>query len=144
MPAETIEAVRFLFELGTKYAEHRELKGTPAERAASAALVVAVMHHGGADAVRALTARGLEAKIKNTKNGFELHLRKASVEVEREVTGVRLSFHGFGWSEQSLDFLPFEKRYQVIPISALRFEIAIKLGRAILRKLVAMLKVAAT
>jgi len=143
MPTEPLQLAQLLLELGLKYAEKRELEGTPAERAASAAVVVAVMHHAATDVARVLSVQGVSAKVKNTKDGFELHIGDVYVEVERETTGVKLAFCGFGWDKSSRQFLPLERRYQQIPVSPLRFDVAVRLGRAMLRKLVAMLKVAA-
>lgn len=139
----TIELAKLAFEVLGAIAEHVELTGTPSERAASAAVVVAVMHHEANRVAKSLQDAGVTASVQNTRTGFELHVGDHHVEVERLTGGFKVEFGGFGLNKLDRQFLPLDKRIQVVAIGALSFQQSVNLGNAVLRKLVAVLKVAA-
>ena len=112
-------------------------RGEEAERAASATLVGAVMHHAAIELVRAYQRNSEMAAINNTKSKFELAIGRASVEAEPLSDGLMCYFGG-----DLSGIVPIADRFQHVPVPALSFEAAIRMGRELVIRVGAVLEAA--
>ena len=132
---EVAKVLLSLAELYGKLTEGRD--GDEAEKAASVSLVGAVMHHAAFELVRAYQRNGEAAAITNTKSKFELTIGRASVEVEPLADGLMCYFGGDLWG-----IVPIADRFKHVPVPALSFEAAIRMGRELVSQVGAVLEAA--
>ena len=132
---EVAKALLSLAEIYAKLTEGRD--GDEAEQAASVSMVGAVMHHAAFELVRAYQRNGEAAAITNTKSKFELTIGRASVEVESLADGLICYFGG-----DLSGIVPIADRFQHVPVPALSFEAAIRMGRELASQVGAVLEAA--
>jgi hypothetical protein len=128
---EVAKALLGIAQLYGKLTEDRG--GDNAARAASAALVGAVMHHEAFPLVAALLQRGVHGAVSSTRTKFKVEIAAGAVEVEAVGDGLLLFFGG------EVD-IRLVDRFQHVPVAALPFDDAIRMGRELLGKVAEMLE----
>ncbi len=128
---EVAKALLGIAQLYGKLTEDRG--GDNAVRAASAALVSAVMHHTAFDVTRALALRGVHGAVTSKRTKFTVEVAAGNVEVEAVADGLLLFFGG------EVD-IRLVDRFQHVPVGPMSFDEATRMGRELLAKVVEMLE----
>jgi len=128
---EVAKALLGIAQLYGKLTEDRG--GDNAARAATSTLVGAVMHHAAFLLVDALRARGVHGAVSSTRTKFKVEVAAGTVEVEAVADGLLLFFGG------EVD-IRLVDRFQHVPVAAMSFEDAARMGRELLGKVAEMLE----
>ena len=132
---EVAKALLGIAQLYGKLTEDRG--GDNAARAATAALVGAVMHHAAFALAADLRARGVHGAVSSTRTKFKIDIASGSVEVEAVGDGLLLFFGG------EID-IRLVDRFQHVPVAAMAFDDATRMGRELLGKVAEMLELTAS
>lgn len=128
---EVAKALLGIAQLYGKLTEDRG--GDNAARAATAALVGATMHHAAFPLVAELKQRGVHGAVSSTRTKFKVEIHAGSVEVEAVGDGLLLFFGG------EVD-IRLVDRFQHVPVAAMPFDDAARMGRELLGKVAEMLE----
>ena len=112
-------------------------EGDQAERAATIALVGAVMQHDLFELVRACQRDGTKASVTSTREKFTLEVGRASVDVTCHDEGLLFFFGGDLWG-----IVPIMQRAQEVPVRAMPFDAAVRMGRELVTRVGAVLEAA--
>lgn len=132
---EVAKALLGIAQLYGKLTEDRG--GDNAARAASAALVGAVMHHAAFALIDELRARGVHGAVSSTRSKFKVEVASGTVEVEAVGDGLLLFFGG------EVD-IRLVDRFQHVPVAGMSFDDAARMGRELLGKIAEMLELTAS
>jgi hypothetical protein len=129
-----LEVAKVLLGIAQLYGKLTEDRGGDnAARAASAALVGAVMHHAAFDLVAELKRRGVHGAVSSTRTKFKVEIAAGTVEVEAVGDGLLLFFGGE-------DDIRLVDRFQHVPVAAIAFDDAARMGRELLGRVAEMLE----
>ena len=132
--AAVLEVAKALLGIAQLYGKLTEDRGGDnALRAASAALVGAVMHHAAFELVAQVKQRGMHGAVSSTRTKFKVEIAAGSVEVEAVGDGLLLFFGG------EVD-IRLVDRFQHVPVAAIGFDDAARMGRELLGKIAEMLE----
>jgi hypothetical protein len=129
-----LEVAKVLLGIAQLYGKLTEDRGGDnAARAATASLVGATMHHAAFALTDDLRARGVNGAVSSTRSKFRVDIAAGSVEVEAVGDGLLLFFGG------EVD-IRLVDRFQHVPVAAMPFDDAARMGRELLGKVAELLQ----
>lgn len=129
-----LEVAKVLLGIAQLYGKLTEDRGGDnAARAATAALVGATMHHAAFELTDELRQRGVHGAVSSTRAKFKVDIAAGSVEVEAVGDGLLLFFGG------EVD-IRLVDRFQHVPVAAMAFDDATRMGRELLGKVAELLQ----